>query len=163
MKEKGRKFEFQTYMQKHGIKKRDLPEPLARMIKIFEKHLKEVMTNCDQEYCIDIYSKFQKDANFIMNEIFEFMEERTIEAVDDLSEIQDEAEKVKEEPVLPTDEEILADLYSKQRLELSRKDLKALGFSTQFNTRKLSVGNYKLERPLMHSMWVLSKILNEEA
>ena len=103
--------EFQKYMQEHDIKRKDLPESLAKMVKIFEKHQKEVVANCEHGDCLSVYSQIQKFADFIMDELFEFVEEKTIDIVEDLEEIQEEIEK--EETTEDQDEAILKKLHDK--------------------------------------------------
>lgn len=171
MKKKVKEFEFQSYLKEQKIKKKDLPKRLAKMIKIFEKHQKEVQDNCEHGDCLSIYSQVQKFADFIMNEIFEFVEENTVVAVEELQEeIHDEnqeeqvEEQVEEEAVEEqiTDEDILAEFYANKQFEVTRKNLTDNGFKTPINGNALQIGAYKLQRPLMHSMWIISKVIKRE-
>ncbi len=155
-KVKIKKFDFQKFMVEYNITKEILDEKLVDMIEIFENHIDETVKNCRGSVCLEITSQFQDFADFIMNEVWEHVQEHGLPEVlvqDDLieeEEVQEEANLLKEQL------KFFEVNYDDGKRKIGADMLAEVGIEAELlNKRLFEIGHFIFSRRLMSSEWTI--------
>jgi hypothetical protein len=70
------KFDFQELIEKNDLDIGELPEMMALMINKTDEHLKEALAKCTEGHCNSVILELQPYADFILDELYSYYDER---------------------------------------------------------------------------------------
>lgn len=142
-----KQYDYQRFMVRYGIKKEVLDEHLIKMMDLIENHLSKAQKNCKGSTCEGIRLRLQWFADFIMDELWEYIQEKGLPVkVVDL--------EVKEEPVKDKVETLIEQSYQNGIKEFTSTQLLEFGVDKKLLIERwLAIGPYKLVRALMTNHW----------
>jgi len=152
-------FDFQKFMVEYNITKESLDQNLVRMIEIVEGHISEAEKNCKGSTCVQITTQLQLFADFIMNEVWEFVQVNGLPEETESDEVAEEEEQEKEElNVLEQQLQFLDEKYNQGHRKIEASILEKIGIeSDQLNKRLFEHEHYLFSRALMSSEWTMYK------
>jgi len=161
MKKKGKKrnkkikkFDYQKFMVEYNLTKEMLDKRLVKMINILEDYVAEQLKKGVANYSLENTSQVQLFADFIMDEVWDHVQEHGLPEEESKEEIVD----VDEPNPLQEQIDFLEDNYSEGFRKVESDVLAEIGVEQELlNKRLFEIGHFIFSRQLMSSTWNVYK------